>query len=156
MSAARASSVRLLRYLLFAAATLVAVASKSAQGPATDAAAEIRALELAQNSAIAHGDAVAMGRMTSEDFTFITPRGFLLSRAEMLQGVSDGEFRYEYRQIADLSIRIYGEAAVVTGRSVHTIQQAGRESTDAYRYSRTYVRQHGAWLAVVWQQTRED
>lgn len=153
--AARAAAHRV-RSVLLASLMSAAVTSGSAQAPASDAAAQIRALELAQNVAIAHGDAAAMAKVTSEDFAFITPRGFLLSRAQMLQGLSNGEFTYEYRQISDLNIRVYGDAAVVTGQSLHTIQQGGREWSDGYRYSRTYVRQHGAWLVVLWQSTRED
>ena len=38
---------------------------------------EIRALETARNEAIVHGDAAALERMTSDDYTFITLRGEL-------------------------------------------------------------------------------
>jgi ketosteroid isomerase-like protein len=121
-----------------------------------DAVAQIRALELAHNQALVHGDAAALEKMLADDFTFITTRGFLFTKAEMLRGVSDGAFRYEYRQIYDLAIRVYGDAAVVTGRSVHSGQQNGRELTDAYRFTRVYVHRQGGWLAVAWQLTHED
>jgi uncharacterized protein (TIGR02246 family) len=127
-----------------------------AQQSAGDVVAQIRALELTQNAAIAHGDAAAMAKVTSADFTFITPRGFLLSRAQMLQGLSDGQFQYEYREITDLDVRVYGDAAVVTGRSLYSAQKGGKEMSDNYRYTRTYVRQQGVWLAVAWQITRID
>ena len=126
-----------------------------AQG-APGATAEIRALELTHNEALVHGDAAALAQITADDFTFITPRGFLIDKAQMLKGVSDGAFRYEYRQIYDLNIRVFGDAAVVTGRSVHSGQQDGRELSDAYRFTRVYVHQQGRWVSVAWQTTRED
>jgi hypothetical protein len=118
--------------------------------------AQIRALELAHNEAIARGDVAAVRRMTSDDFTLITQRGFLIDREHMLSGLARGEFRNEYRQISDLRIRLYGDSAVVTGLSLHTVQENGKESTDAYRYTRVYVRRSGQWLAVAWQVTVDD
>lgn len=128
----------------------------AAQSGASDAQAEIRALEIAHNAAIVRGDVSVVARMTGDDFTFITPRGLLVTKAEMLKGLANGAFRYEYREIYDLKIRTYGDAAVVTGRSVHTGQQNGRDSSDAYRFTRVYTRETGRWLAVAWQTTRED
>lgn len=94
--------------------------------------------------------------MTSEDFTFITPRGFLLDKGQMLAGVTRGEFGFLYREIYDLRVRVYADAAIVTGRILATRQQDGREQRDALRYTRTYIRQQGRWLAVAWQLTRDD
>jgi len=125
----------------------------------TDSAAvsaQILALELAHNNAIARGDVAAVRRMTSDDFTFITQRGFLIGREQMLSGLAGGEFHYEYRELSDLKVRVYGDSAVVTGLSLHTVQQNGKESTDAYRYTRVYVRKAGQWLAVAWQVTLDD
>jgi hypothetical protein len=130
-------------------------AAESVPDPAS-VSAQIRALELAHNEAISRGDVAAIRRMTSDDFTFITQRGFLIDREHMLSALARGEFHYEYRQLSDLRIRIYGESAVVTGLSLHTIQQNGKDSTDAFRYTRVYVRQDGRWLAVAWQVTVDD
>jgi uncharacterized protein (TIGR02246 family) len=130
--------------------------SGGAEPSAPDPVAEIRALEAADNQAIFHGDAAAVEKMTSEDHTFITPRGMLLTRAQMLEGVANGAFGNEYREVNDLRIRVYGDAAVVTGRTRLTRQEGGKDYSDAYRFTRVYVRQHGAWRAVAWQASRED
>ena len=53
---------------------------------------EIRALETARNEAIVHGDAAALERMTSDDYTFITLRGELRTKAEIVKGFSTGAF----------------------------------------------------------------
>jgi ketosteroid isomerase-like protein len=121
-----------------------------------DPVGEIRALELAHNEAIAHGDVAALERTLSDDFTFITQRGFLVTKPQVLRGLANGAFRYEYRQISDLKIRIYGEVAVVTGLSLFSGQQDGREYSDANRFTHVYARQRGHWLAVAWQVTSAD
>jgi len=137
--------------------SLLPLGRNSAAVPAPgDSAAQIRALELAHNEAIARGDVPAVERMTADDFTYITPRGFLINKKRMLIGVAGGAFEYEYREIYDLKIRLYGDTAVVTGRSLHTVQKDGRDLSDAYRYTRVYVRQSGQWRAVAWQVTVED
>ena len=130
--------------------------SDGSQSPTADSAAEIRALEAANNEAIFHGDVAAVENMTSEDYTFITPRGMLLTRAQMLKGVANGAFGNEYRELYDLNIRVYGNAAVVTGRTRLTRQEGGKDYSDAYRFTRVYVRQKDSWRAVALQASRED
>ena len=58
---------------------------------------EIRALEAARNEAILHGDAGALERMTSDDYTFITLRGELRTKAEIVKGFATGAFKYGSR-----------------------------------------------------------
>jgi len=140
-----------------AAALALARAVAAGATPAEEAAAqrEIRALELEQNTAIARADVATLDRLTRADFTYVTPRGFLVSKPAMLRALAEGQFGYEYREISDLSIRLYGDSAIVTGRSVSTVQHNGRDVSDAVRYLRVYVRQQGHWLAVAWQMTPE-
>jgi ketosteroid isomerase-like protein len=132
------------------------ISDLGAQSAAGDAVAQILGLETEHNAAIAHGDVSTLDTMTSDDYTFITPRGFLVTKAQVLKALANGEFKYEYRQIQDVKIRVYGDAAVVTGRSLYTGQSQGKEQSGTFRYTRVYVRQNGRWLAVAWQATRED
>jgi ketosteroid isomerase-like protein len=128
-----------------------------AESGSNDAVGEIRALELAHNGAIARGEVSVIEKLTSDDFTFVTPRGFLVTKQEMLKGLANGAFNYEYRQIYDVKIRVYGDAAVVTGLSVHTVQgRNGKDCSDTYRYTRVYIREKGHWVSVAWQTTRDD
>jgi ketosteroid isomerase-like protein len=68
----------------------------------SDPAEEIRALEIARNVAIAHGDVSALDKMTSDDYTFINVGGQLHTKAEFLKEFATNAFKYEYRQIYDL------------------------------------------------------
>ena len=114
---------------------------------------EIRALETARNEAIVHGDAAALERMTSDDYTFITLRGELRTKAEIVKGFSTGAFKYASREISDLNIRVYGDAAVVTGQSSQKGAENGKDYSGDYRFTRVYVRQNGRWLTVALQTT---
>jgi ketosteroid isomerase-like protein len=122
----------------------------------SEPAEEIRALENAINEAMFRGDVSALDKMTSDDYTVITTGGRLNTKRETLEWLSRKKFRDEYKQVYDLSIRVYGDAAVVTGRCVQTAQEGGKDYTDAYRFTRLYIRQKGHWLSVAWQMTRTE
>jgi ketosteroid isomerase-like protein len=123
---------------------------------AADAASEIRALEVAHNQALANHDVATLEKMLSEDFSFVTPRGDLRSKQDVLKAIATGSIGNEYLETSDLKIRVYADTAVVTGRALQTAQRAGKDFTDSYRFTRVYVRRGGQWLAVALQMTRLD
>lgn len=137
--------------LLWLSALLWSVVSAAA-----DTATEIRALEVAHNQALANHDVATLEKMLSEDFTFVTPRGDLRSKQDVLKAVATGNIGNEYLETSDLKIRVYADTAVVTGRALQTAQRAGKDFTDSYRFTRVYVRRGGQWLAVALQMTRLD
>jgi uncharacterized protein (TIGR02246 family) len=114
---------------------------------------EVRALEAARNDAIVRGDAATLERMTSDDYTFITLRGELRTKAEIVKGFATGAFKYESREISDLNIRVYGNAAVVTGRSTQKGTENGKDYSGDYWFTRVYVKENGRWLTVALQTT---
>jgi len=114
---------------------------------------EILELEKERNQAILRGDAVALERMTSDDYTFITLRGELRTKAEIVQGFKSGSFHYDSREISDLKVRVYGNTAVVTGRSIQKGKENGKDYSGDYRFTRVYVTQDGRWQTVALQTT---
>ncbi len=79
------------------------------------------------SSALALGDAATLDRMTADDYTFITLRGELRTKPEIVQGFKTGSFHYESREISDLTVRVYGSTAVVTGRSIQRGHENGKD-----------------------------
>jgi uncharacterized protein (TIGR02246 family) len=144
--------VRKTAILILGLLVLAASVAMSAEDPV----AEIRALEAAHNAALANRDVAALEKMMSEDFTFVTPRGDLRARQDILKAVAAGSIGNEYLESSDLRIRIYADTAVVTGRAVQTAQRAGKDYTELFRFTRVYVRRGGQWLAVALQMTRLD
>src|SRR5436309_1497875 len=85
---------------------LLAMSQATADRSASD---EIKALEEQRNRAILTGDAAALDRMTDDDYTFITLRGELRTKAEIVKGFQSGSFKYDSRTISDLNVRMYGD-----------------------------------------------
>jgi ketosteroid isomerase-like protein len=146
---------RLVQRFLIALSFLSFCTLMPGQSPSSSSSGEkeIRALEEERNQAILHGDAAVLERMTSDDYTFITLRGELRTKAEIVKGFQSGSFKYESRTISDLKVRVYGDTAIVTGRSSQQGKENGKDYSGDYRFTRVYVRQKGQWVTVALQTT---
>lgn len=111
-------------------------------------------LEHERNRAILNGDAAALERMTSDAYTFITLRGEMRTKTDIVKGFQSGSFKYDSRTISDLKVRVYGDTAIVTGRSTQTGTESGKDYSGDYRFTRVYVKQKGRWVTVALQATR--
>jgi len=114
---------------------------------------KILALEEQRNQAILHGDVAALDHMTSDDYTFITLRGELRSKEEILRDFKAGLIKYDSRTISDLKVRVYGNSAVVTGRAVQKGMENGKDYSGDYWFTRVYVKMDGGWKTVALQTT---
>ncbi len=119
----------------------------------TNVERDIKSLEEARNQAVLHGDVATLDRMTSDDYTFITLRGELRTKSDILKGFASGSFHYDSRQVSDLKVRVYGDTAIVTGRSVQKGMENGKDYSGDYRFTRVYVKENGHWLTVALQTT---
>src|SRR6266478_5143285 len=133
-----------------AAQTLQAAVASATQTNAED---EIKNLEEARNQAVLHGDVAALDRMTSDDYTFITLRGEMRTKSDILKGFASGSFHYKSRQISNLKVRIYQNSAIVTGRSIQKGMENGKDYSGVDRFTRVYVKQEGRWLTAALQTT---
>jgi hypothetical protein len=52
--------------------------------------------------------------------------------------------KYESRQISGLNVRVYGDTAVVTGRSIQKGTENAKDYSGSYRFTRVYIKQNGA------------
>lgn len=142
----------LIAVLIVSLPAIVAAQGQNA-GTALSTEQQIKALEEGRNRAILSGNAAAMDRMTADDYTFITLRGELRTKSEILKGFQSGSFKYESREISDLNVRVYGDTAVVVGRSIQKGAENGKDYSGDYRFTRVYVKQRGRWVTVALQTT---
>jgi hypothetical protein len=71
-----------------------------------------------------------------------------MSRAEALAFARTGRMRFERYESSDVKIRVYGDAAVVTGRIQRTRVVGGERRADDWRFTKVYARRDGAWRVV--------
>jgi hypothetical protein len=108
-------------------------------------AAELTKLEQVWNEAHLRGDAEALDRLWAADFVATVPKMKVLSREEALAMARFGRMLFDRYETSDLRVRIYGDAAVVTGRLRRSRKLGERVFDDDWRFTKAYVRREGQW-----------
>ena len=76
------------------------------------------------------------------------PKMPVMSKADALKFARSGRMKFLRYQTSDVRVRVYGDAAVVTGRLQRTRSMNGQEISDDWRFTKTYLRQAGHWRVV--------
>lgn len=118
---------------------------------ARESASAEKALEKMDHAyaeALTRRDVKVLDEIWSPDYTFVNPRGELLSKAQRMANVQRGttEFRTMSPQRERLTVR--GNFAVEVGRIVVEGEYSGHESSGEYRYTTVWVKMQGRWRMV--------
>jgi hypothetical protein len=138
------------------AATAVAIAAPArGAGPPSDSpeAEQLRAIEQARLDALVDADMAVVEALHADDFQLVPPPGFELSRDDYVGAVAAGAIDYlRFEPISDITVRLYGRAAVLTYQSNIDIVVAGlgRFTHDTW-HTYLYERRQGSWQ-LVWEQ----
>lgn len=116
--------------------------------PQTQDERELARLETVWNEAHEHGDADALDRLWADDLQVAVPKMTVMSKAEALRFARSGKMKFERYRTSDLTIRVYGDAAVVAGRMQRTRTLNGRQIDDDWRFTKVSVRRAGRWRVV--------
>jgi ketosteroid isomerase-like protein len=115
---------------------------------------ELRELEGELVGAVLRRDSSALRRILSDDLTFVTPFGDVFDKAAVADIGDNTDLVNDSIEIDDVRVRVYGEAAVVTGRAALKARVKDLDLSGQYRYVRVYARQEGRWQVVAYQATR--
>jgi ketosteroid isomerase-like protein len=114
----------------------------------------IEALEARRFKAMTEKDMPTLERLLGDDLTYTHSSGLTQSKAEFIDAIRLERTRYLSIELASLSVRSYGTAAVVTGRGVFKVRSAGKEENLQLRFTDVYVMRRGRWQMVAWESTR--
>jgi uncharacterized protein (TIGR02246 family) len=91
------------------------------------------------------GNANRMAEVLTEDFTLTDASGVVTTRADDIEHAKRGTMRYEVFENYDMKVRLYGDAAVVLGRT-RVKGKAGETPFAAeFQFTDTLVRREGRW-----------
>lgn len=112
-----------------------------------DPVAAVLAAERAVCEAYLRGDADAMQRELTDDFTLINGRGETSTKAQDMATARSGAIRYSRFENREMLVRLYGDdAAVVTGiTAVAGATKDGHAFDIDVRFTDTFVREQGRW-----------
>ena len=135
--------------------TLIAVSTvfaATARIPAQSAhEADVRDLERLEtvwNTAHEHGDPDALEALWADDLEVAVPRMPVMTRTDVAGFAHSGRMKFLRYQTSELHVRVYGDAAVVTGRLQRSRTMNGREVSDDWRFTKVYIRSAGKWRVV--------
>jgi ketosteroid isomerase-like protein len=104
-------------------------------------------------AAVATNDTGAIERATAEDWHIIDGDGHIISRAAFLKIVASGMLKHSALSISDEKMRVYGNAAIVTGHAKSVGTYAGKVfSTDEFSTD-FWIRTKEGWKCVLTQLT---
>lgn len=114
---------------------------------------DIKQLERTRQDAFVRNEIDALDRATAADYTTINGSGKLSTKPQMMQNLRQGRNKVLSVELTDMKARIYGNTAVLTGdyRDVHV--RDGVQSETHALFTRVFVRKHGRWESVAYQQT---
>jgi hypothetical protein len=155
------------RFIVIMVAGIAAVSlasGKSDDDRTMRAEREVRELEAQLNRAVVDGDRAFFERALAADFTHTSHSGKFKTRAEWMaenkfaiskEESKPGKTAYVTFDVDDVAVRIYGDTAVVTGRSTPKGRNAkGEPIRGQYRFLRVWVKRQDQWQVVAFEGTR--
>ncbi|MCI0639379.1 MAG: nuclear transport factor 2 family protein [Gemmataceae bacterium] len=109
---------------------------------------ELAAIAEGWARAIVANDADAIGKYMADDWTIVGPDGSLNDKATFLQLVKSGALTHDVMTAEDLKVRVFGDAAIVSARSVSGGMYQGQPFRVLERVSDFFVKQQGHWVCV--------
>jgi ketosteroid isomerase-like protein len=148
----------MLTLLLFLILPARARAQASSSAAATGAAAEVRAAIRRYDDALRRADVAAVEQFWAPEYTFVNPRGELVTRAARLANLRAGRTAFDSLAPApqEEQVRTYGDKDIV---AVHTTlltlggRYGGQSEQGRYRALAVWVRRGGRWQQVASQLT---
>ena len=116
--------------------------------PAQSAEETLKKLEVDWGNALVKKDFTTLEKLVSNDWTLIDSEGTVWSNAQSLAVLKSGEDVVSSFVLSDMSVRVYGDAAVVTGVTTSKETLKGKDVSGTYRFTDTWVKRKGSWQCV--------
>ncbi len=135
-------------------AILIAISQAALYGgQQSDAEQEIRKLDDQRIKAILDQDIPTLDRLMADDFTYTHQGGVTETKAEFLGAMKSGTGAFRSVKLSDVRVRIFGNAALITGRCDITAVRNGKDFAIPMHFTEVYSRTAGRWRWLLWQST---
>jgi ketosteroid isomerase-like protein len=116
--------------------------------------AELTRLSDAWDKAIVRKDTAAVAGNMAEDFRQIASNGEVANKEMFVRSITAPDLTIDPYTVEDFDVRVYGNVALLSGRTRMTGREGGTPFTTHYRYIDVYVRTNGTWKVCSVQTTR--
>jgi ketosteroid isomerase-like protein len=142
------------RRIGFVIASVLSLAVLLGLGWAASVEEELKKLEAERAAAVVKGDVATLEKITADDYTLTNANGQVMDKKQTMDAIRAGQIKITSNELSDLKVQVYGNAAVVTGKSDVKGTLFGTDVNGPVRFTRVYVKKDGRWQAVAFQQTR--
>ena len=126
----------------------------AAEQPRAADRATLKRLSDAWDQAIVRKDRAAIADNMTEDFRQISSSGQVSDKKTFVDNLTAPDVRIDPYTVEDFEIRLYGDVALLSGRTRMTGSDGGQPFTTHYRYIDVYVKARGRWRVASVQTTR--
>ena len=136
---------------------LPVLAAAQASQPSQDVvkiADEVRAADSKRLVAMVRADVAELGTLLGEELTYTHSSGQMENREEFLASISSGKLDYQSIDRTEDQVRIYGNTAVVSGRTDVKLKAEGKDLVLPLRFTSMWVKGEKGWRMVAYQSTR--
>jgi ketosteroid isomerase-like protein len=141
------------RVVMVLAVVFAAGGAAMAQTPRDSVGRRILELDRLRFAADLNADAAALDSLLADDVTYVRSSGAMDGKAEYLRALgATGSYALDSLVPADLSVRVFGEAAVVTGSLI--VKLRAQPAPYTIRFTDVWARRRGQWQLVAFQATR--
>jgi ketosteroid isomerase-like protein len=106
------------------------------------------------DKAIVQKDEAAIAGNMADDFRMIDGSGNVASKQVFVADIVDPKLVIDPYTVEEFDVRLYGDTALLSGRTHMTGKHDGQPFTSEYRYIDIYVRKAGTWKIISVQITR--
>ena len=142
-----------MRHTLLSVAFLTLMVPSMGRADDADAEKQVGKIAKQNREAAVKGDMEAMDALLADDWVGINPEGSVQSKAEAVKDHKAGIVDFEAIDPQEVKVRVYGDAAVVSGRYHVKLTVSGHKIDDRVRTTEVYVKRAGKWRCVSTQVT---
>ena len=115
---------------------------------------ELMKLEQDWTNANVKADVAVLDRILADDYTWTDNDAVVWTKAQNLAVIKSGESVISSMVTDDMKVRIYGDAAVVTGRNTNKGMLKGKDISGQERWTDTWIKRDGRWRCVATHSSR--
>jgi ketosteroid isomerase-like protein len=117
------------------------------------ATADLLTVEKQWAAATANNDVQAIERFIADDWVIVDADGNPIDRAKFLGVIRSGTLVHQSMELGDMQVRVYDDAAIVTGPTSSSGKYAGQAFATHEWSTDVFIRRDGVWRCVFSQLT---
>jgi len=118
---------------------------------------EVLRVENERIQAVLHRDTAALEQLLADELVYTHSTGRVDSKAQFIHSIQSGDLNYLAMKHSNLDARVYGDVAVLTGRSAVKVKSPHTENQIVdldLRFLNVYAKRNGQWQQLAWQSAR--